>query len=135
VEITKEEISAFKKRVGDRLRSLRISAGFGSAGEAAEAIGVHPNSIYELERGENFLSPEMVVRLSAAYKVEPGALLPGVEASDKTKIIECDSPTHFKALDLISKLDVTTVEHLLALIRPHAERMSQRSKRDRAGGS
>lgn len=60
-----------KKTVGERVRALRVAAGFRSADALAEAIGVHPNTVYELERGINWISPEMLVKLAPVLKASP----------------------------------------------------------------
>lgn len=67
MEIDKEQVSELKKLVGIRLREYRKRAGFKSVEQAAEAMGVHATSVYEVERGENWLSPEMGLRMMAIY--------------------------------------------------------------------
>jgi transcriptional regulator with XRE-family HTH domain len=76
VKITKEQIEALKKGVGVTAERLRIRAGFDSVPKAAAAMGVQKTTLYDLEKGDNFLSPEMAIKLSAAYGVSPRDLMP-----------------------------------------------------------
>lgn len=70
----KEASIIIKKRVGERFRELRERAGFGSARAAADALGVSANTVGELERGENWLSPEIAARAVVAFNVPFSAL-------------------------------------------------------------
>lgn len=64
-------VNTLKKLVGQRVRELRKKAGFTSAEALAEAIGMHAISIYELERGDNWISPEMMEKLCQVFGVHP----------------------------------------------------------------
>lgn len=68
-----------KKIVGSKAKQLRKMAGFKNAEAAADAVGFSSNSIYELERGENWISQEMLIRLCSVYRANPADFFPGAE--------------------------------------------------------
>lgn len=87
-------VETIKKLVGNRFRSLRKRAGFVSAEAAAEALGVHPNSVYELERGDNWISPEMLNKAIDVFQVPAPHFF-----GDQEPI----RPTPSEALDVLAK--------------------------------
>lgn len=95
VDNLKEKAEALKRAVGVRARMLRVRAGFSSIESAAEAMGVHPNSVGDVERGANFISPEMAVRMIETYRLGGGAPLFG----DATVL----APTPHEALEVIAR--------------------------------
>lgn len=62
-------MESLKKEVGKRFRTLRKRAGFVSAESAAEALRVSSTTVYELERGDNWLSPEMLANAAKTFNV------------------------------------------------------------------
>jgi transcriptional regulator with XRE-family HTH domain len=64
-------MESIKKAVGERVREARKKAGFTSADALAERMKISATSVYEIERGENWISPEMLKNLCLALKVEP----------------------------------------------------------------
>lgn len=84
-----------KLRVGKRLRDLRKRAGFSSAGALAAHIGVQTNTVGDIERGDNWISPEMLPILSKALDVPPAAFFPG--AGDPI------APTPQEAIDVLNR--------------------------------
>lgn len=95
VDNLKEKSETLKRAVGARIRMLRVRAGFSSIEAAAEAMGVHPNSVGDVERGANFISPEMTVRMIETYRLGDGAPLLG----GSTAL----TPTWREALDVIAR--------------------------------
>lgn len=90
-----QALETIKKKVGRRIRDLRLRAGIKSADGLAERMEVSATSIYELERGENWVSPEMLQKLSAFFHVGPEVFF-----SEKAGIIE---PTPEEALAVLAK--------------------------------
>ena len=66
-------LESIKKKVGERVRDLRKAAGFRSAESLAEALKMSATSVYELERGSNWISPEMLQGLCAVFNVPASA--------------------------------------------------------------
>lgn len=92
----KENVSNLKIQIGKRARELRKRAGFSSADSAAEAMEVSNTAVYELERGDNWVSPEMIVLMQKHYQVKnPAAFF----SSDPIQI----SATKEEALEIIAK--------------------------------
>lgn len=65
-----EKVTALKKEIGARVRELRKRAGFSNADSAAADLGVSATTLYELERGENWLSPELAVRMWEKWRAD-----------------------------------------------------------------
>ena len=65
-----EVLENLKKTLGRRVRQIRKEAGL-SAEELAESVSVHPNSIYTLERGENWISPETLAAICQVLGIHP----------------------------------------------------------------
>ena len=63
--------------------------------EVARAIGVKNTAFYDLEKGENFFSPEMLLKLSNHYSVSPAAFF----TDDVVKVI----PTPAQAWEIVGK--------------------------------
>lgn len=63
-----------KKDVGRRLREARERAGFKSAEAFAAHIKAHPNSVYKVERGKQWIGPEMLEKISGGLKESPAIL-------------------------------------------------------------
>jgi transcriptional regulator with XRE-family HTH domain len=135
VEITKEQIDQLKKAVGLRARDLRKKAGFSSVEKACKPLGpldLSPTGLYELERGDNFLSPEMVIRLCAAYKAQPSELLPAESdlgildspnvakrkhLADRLKVPLNATPLQLEAADLVLQLSDVALGIVLPMIK------------------
>lgn len=64
-------VDSTKKKVGSRVRELRKRNSM-SAERLAEELGMHANSVYVLERGEGWISPEMLDALTKRFSVDPG---------------------------------------------------------------
>lgn len=58
-----------RRRIGARLRALRIEAGFASQEALAHRVGVHPTYIGRLERGESGVTLEVLSAVLAAMSV------------------------------------------------------------------
>jgi len=66
-----------KKKLGERIRSLRKEAGL-SQEELADAAGLHRTYIGAIERGERNISLINIVQLARALRVKTADLLEGV---------------------------------------------------------
>lgn len=60
--------------LGQRLRALRVERGL-SGTDAATVVGVKPNHLYCVERGEKMLSLDAVRKAAEFYGVDIGWLL------------------------------------------------------------
>lgn len=78
-----KKVDTLKKIVGGHIRQLRKEHGFRTVEAFAEALGVHPNSVGELERGANWLSPEMLEKMVICLNIPMAAFLPGAERISK----------------------------------------------------
>lgn len=96
METIGKRVAALKKQVGSRARELRKQAGFSSAEAAAEAMGVHSNTVAGLERGDIWISPEMVMKMRDCYKFDEPALLFSISTPKA-------SPTPQEALEVLAK--------------------------------
>lgn len=105
-----EALKSIKKALGKRVRELRKAAGYKSVGDLAEEVGVSPTSIYELERGENWVSPEMVGALAVALRCPVSALFQGVGSETK--------PAKLALFEFIATLDDFEAEDVLAALQP-----------------
>lgn len=74
VEDIEKKAELLKKEVGKRVREARKSAGFSNADSAAADLEVSATTLYELERGENWLSPEVAVRIHERWGIPPTRL-------------------------------------------------------------
>ncbi|WP_323383491.1 helix-turn-helix transcriptional regulator [Myxococcus dinghuensis] len=63
------------RRLGERLRELRLERGF-TQEQAAEAIGVHPKHIIKMEQGAANVTVATLVAVSVAFKVPLRDLFP-----------------------------------------------------------
>ena len=66
-----------KKKLGERIRSLRKEAGL-SQEELADAAGLHRTYIGAIERGERNISLINIIQLARSLRVKPADLLEGV---------------------------------------------------------
>lgn len=62
LRFTMEVLETIKKQIGARFRLLRLKAGYKSADAFAQRMEVSANTVYELERGENWISPDILER-------------------------------------------------------------------------
>lgn len=74
-----EIADVLKDIVGAHIRELRKKAGYRTLEAFAEALDVHPNSVGELERGANWISPEMLHKMIKLFNLPPAAFFPGGE--------------------------------------------------------
>lgn len=95
-----------KKTLGLRLRELRKRAGHKAVETLSERMGVHPSTVYEIERGENWLSPEMAEKYVSALNIPLGALF----ADSPVKV----KPTPEEALEVLSDALAARKDHPLA---------------------
>lgn len=70
-------METIEEQVGALVRAARKRAGYRSVEALAEVLKVHPNTVAGLERGEHWISPDMLPRLSEALGVPPAAFFPG----------------------------------------------------------
>ncbi len=66
-----------RKKLGDRIRTLRKEAGL-SQEELADTAGLHRTYIGAIERGERNISLINIVHLARALRVKPADLLEGI---------------------------------------------------------
>lgn len=71
---------------GKRLRARRIDAGFETARELAESIGVEENTLTKWERGRAQPKFELLILLCHALDTDPNSLLLGRARQERTKI-------------------------------------------------
>jgi transcriptional regulator with XRE-family HTH domain len=76
-------VDSIKKVLGNRIRELRKSRGI-SAETLAERLEVHANTVYTLERGQTWVSAELLDRLSSAFSVNVAFLFADVPESSPT---------------------------------------------------
>ncbi len=84
------DLDTLKKLVGIHIRELRKKHGFRTVEAFAEALQVHPNSVGELERGANWLSPEMLEKMVCLLKKPPSYFYPGEDSELMTLIGDLD---------------------------------------------
>lgn len=70
-----DTVETIKKNVGARASRIRERLGFRNREHFAEVLGVHSNTVGQLERGETWLSPEMVLLYREKFGVDPGEFL------------------------------------------------------------
>jgi transcriptional regulator with XRE-family HTH domain len=100
-----EELENIKKALGARVRELRKMSGYRSVEDLADRVGVSTTTIYELERGENWISPEMAQSLAAALQCPVSAFFDRVDESAK--------PAKLRLFELIATLDESKAKDLL----------------------
>ena len=117
-------LEPLKKATGAHIRTLRKAHGYKTVEDFAEALDVHPNSVGELERGANWISPEMLEKMVALMDLSPAAFFP---ESDEIKAAPSANPQDISKMlsglakirpDLLarlSSLDNTQIEHFLGL--------------------
>lgn len=64
-----QEGESIKNSFGNRLRVLRKSLGLSSE-EFAERLKIHPNSVYRLERGENWIGADLLERIETEFRLD-----------------------------------------------------------------
>jgi transcriptional regulator with XRE-family HTH domain len=94
-----------RKQLVGECGSCVKNAGFSSAEAFAERLGVHPNTVSELERGDNWLSPEMLEKMSDALKIGPERFF-----TDSTP-----KPTLQEALEIVNRAALAS-EHNRAIV-------------------
>lgn len=99
------------KTLGLRLRGYRKRAGYPSAEDFAEALGVHHNTVYCLERGEQWISPELLDRIATLLDFEPGYLFSDMKEPPKPSLKEAISVIS----ELLEKLGPTLIARLAAM--------------------
>lgn len=57
------------------LRIARLKAGYESAERAAKALGIHRETLYAYERGEQPIPSDVLLRMSALYNTSTDSLL------------------------------------------------------------
>jgi hypothetical protein len=78
-----KNVDILKKIVGGHVRELRKKLGYATIDAWSEALGVHPNSVGEFERGANWLSPEMLEKMISKTDLPMAAFFPGAELVPK----------------------------------------------------
>ena len=74
VSMNRKAIPAHRRRLGDAVRKRRLSLKL-SQEALAERIDCHRNYIGNVERGEQNITVDMLVRFSRALGCKPGELL------------------------------------------------------------
>lgn len=68
-----EASETFRESFGRRLRAARERAGF-TADSLASALKVHRNTVYQLERGDQWISSELLEKIGDIFNVSPATL-------------------------------------------------------------
>ena len=100
-----------RKSFGDRIRSLRTTAGL-SQEELAEKSGLHPTYIGGIERGERNPSLESIAKFAQAFGISIDTLFdvpslgaePGEDLSIEAQIVKLINPLHPKEKKLILEI-------------------------------
>lgn len=79
-----------KKSVGIRARKARERLGYKNRESFAEILGVHSNTVGFLERGETWISPDLLVAYRDKVGIDPSELL-GPEAPEISaeQVVSC----------------------------------------------
>lgn len=91
-----QRVSPVDKRVGLRVRDLRIALGLTQA-DLGQALGVSFQQIQKYERGENRIAASKLLQICKALGVSIAVLFEGVEAEPNDETLVIDSP----AVDLL----------------------------------
>ena len=94
---------------GSRIRSLREAANL-SREAAAERIGINPNYLGELERGEKWPKIEMMERVAAGLNVSRRVFQIEAEEVDRNILLS-------KLQNLLSPRDTEQLQQALRLLR------------------
>lgn len=70
---------------GERWKSAREAAGF-SVQEAADAVGLHRNTIYKLEKGDDDVTLRLMLRVAAGYGINLGAIFDEGERRERVPV-------------------------------------------------
>jgi transcriptional regulator with XRE-family HTH domain len=73
-------MTGFPRRFGRRLTTLRVAHGL-SGEQLAEAVGLDPDELEAVERGERSLSIDWLPGLAEALGVAPAELLPSATSA------------------------------------------------------
>ncbi len=124
---------------GNRIRELREAKGI-SGTKLAEMIGISPQYLYDLERGEKRLNEETIARLTEVLKVSADYLL-GLSDQLQLSIWDRDTPpTDMELEELLrssnpnffgSPLNDEDIEDILTYMRVKWER--EKKKREKGG--
>lgn len=80
-----------KSSPAERLKAARIAAGFGSAADAARALGEHPQNVRDQEAGRRGIKPEHAERYGRLYKVTASHILFGDGHTSDSGVAENDN--------------------------------------------
>jgi transcriptional regulator with XRE-family HTH domain len=115
VDISEEQVASLKRAVGERARALRERAGLLKASQAADQLGLKSDSaLYDLEKGRNFVGPEMLLKLAALYGVSPAEFFPGEKPAEDAS---GPSPDRADLLAMIRNADESQLAMLLAVVK------------------
>jgi transcriptional regulator with XRE-family HTH domain len=98
-----------RQSFGMRLRAFREDAGL-AADDLAKRIQIHLNSLYRLERGDQWVGADVLERISEALGVPASALLEDPEAKPTR-------PAKLRLLEIVAAFD----EHQAQALLPEAE--------------
>lgn len=107
-----------KKMVGEHIREIRKSLGYKTIDAWAEALQVHPNTVGEVERGANWVSPELLEKMisvtgfGASNFFPPSAskAAPRLARSDENELL-----SKFEALFRAVRKNPLILDELLAV--------------------
>ena len=124
---------------GNRIRELREVKGI-SGTKLAEMIGISPQYLYDLERGEKRLNEETIARLTEVLKVSADYLL-GLSDQPQLSVWDRDTPpTDMELEELLrasnpnffgAPLNDEDIEDILTYMRVKWER--NKKKREKGG--
>lgn len=124
---------------GNRIRELREVKGI-SGTKLAEMIGISPQYLYDLERGEKRLNEETIARLTEVLKVSADYLL-GLSDQPQLSVWDRDAPPTDMELEELLKasnpnffgapLNDEDIEDILTYMRVKWER--EKKKREKGG--
>lgn len=124
---------------GNRIRELREAKGI-SGTKLAEMIGISPQYLYDLERGEKRLNEETIARLTEVLKVSADYLL-GLSDQPQISVWDRDTPpTDIELEELLrasspnffgAPLNDEDIEDILTYMRVKWER--NKKKREKGG--
>lgn len=106
------------------MREARKRAGFRSVEALAEVLKVHPNTVAGLERGEHWISPELLPKLAEHLKIPPAALFPGY-APDAVSTEVATSLLRLKIIGALAELDERQLRGILTTISGFSVKTAQ----------
>ena len=112
----KEETETLKVDIHDRIRQLRLEKKWTQA-DLAEKVGIQQKQISAYERGANFPSTEVLLKLASVFDVSLDYLAFNVEGqSTKVQVKDRELLRYFETIDNFNENDKRIVKEILGLI-------------------